>query len=151
MTALVPSPNPQPSPSRRAVSCCAAVHFLSSRSNANFEKPTLPVSLLLPPRPPLAPVLLLVRELPPPVLPPSPRQRPRPHPRHPRLPSTIILGSFLFPYLIDHQNIRPATGTSTKPSASAAASSTPSSAATLHNGKVGIAAGVGAALFALLA
>ena len=37
MTALVPLPNPQPSQCRRAVSRCAAIHFLSLRSNANFE------------------------------------------------------------------------------------------------------------------
>jgi len=46
--------------------------------------------------------------------------------------------------------IRPATGTSSR-AAGSATSSTPSSAATLNSGKVGIAAGVGAAIFALLA
>ena len=37
VTALVPLPNPQPSQCRRTVSRCAAIQFLPSRSNANFE------------------------------------------------------------------------------------------------------------------
>jgi len=64
----------------------------------------------------------------------------------------IILGPFSPAWVTNHGIIRPASATSARPSGSgASAATTPSSAATLHSGQAGLAVGVGAALFALLA